>query len=241
MVRIIKAPNVKQERSYRIIEPEKVLRHADDQAAEILEQAHAQEEAILRDAAEQADAIVADAEQQAEEIRAQAQVDAEEAREQARQEGYQEGYNQGMTEARQQVSGIVNELKQTIVQGQKILQGMIQDQETEIRQLVVQIAGRVIQLKIEEDDEVVVRVAQECIRQAADRQTVRVLVHPDDQKKVEEWAPEFTQMFDDIEKITIESDPRVKRGGVIIESGAGGVDGRIDKQTEILNHAVLNP
>jgi len=87
LVRIIKAPNVKQERSYRIVEPEKVLRHVDDQAAEILDQAHAQEEAILREAADQSDAIIADAEQQANEIRAQGQVEAEEAREQARQEG----------------------------------------------------------------------------------------------------------------------------------------------------------
>lgn len=241
MTRIIKAPNVKQERPYRIVEREVVLRHVDDEAAEILARTREQEEEILRSAAEQADMIVADAEQQKQEIFAQAQADADEAKEQARKEGHQQGLNQGLQEAKQQVSVIVKELKQLIAQGQSILQGMIRDQESEIRQLVVEIAGRVIQQKIEIDDEIVVRVAEECIRLAADRQHVRVLVHPDDQKKVEEWAPEFTRIFDDIEKITLETDTRVQRGGIIIESGAGGVDGRIDKQVEILNDAILNP
>ena len=241
MARIIKAPNVHQDRPYRIVERDKVLRHVDDEAAEILEGAHNQEEAILRDAAEQADGIIADAEQQVQEVMNQAQADADAVREQAKQEGFQQGQTQGLADAQKQVSGVVNDLKKMIAQGQSILQGMIQDQEEEIRKLVAEIVGRVIQLKIEADDEIVVRVAKECIRQAADRQNVRVLVHPDDKAKVEEWAPEFSRMFDDIERITIDADPRVQKGGVIVESGAGGIDGRIDKQVEILNNTVLNP
>ncbi len=223
------------------MEREKVLRHADEEAAAILEQAQNQEEEILRSASQQAELMIADGEQQVDEMRKQAQAEAEAVKEQAKQAGHKEGLSQGLNEARQQVSGIAKEFKQLIAQGQKILQEMIQNQEREIRTLVVDIAGRVIQQKIAVDDEIVVRVAQECIRQAADRQTLRVLVHPDDQKKIEEWAPEFSRLFDDVEKITISADPRVKRGGVLIESGAGGIDGRIDKQTEILDNIILNP
>lgn len=241
MARIIKAPNVRQERPYRVVERETVLRHADDEAAEIIARAQEQEEEILRAAADQADAIIADAEQQAQAFHLQAQEEAEQEREKARKEGFQQGLNQGLQDARQQVSGVVKELKQMIAQGQSILEGTIRDQELEIRQLVVAIVGRVIQKKIETEDDIVLHVAEECLRHAADRQRVRIMVHPDDQKKVEDWAPEFTHIFDDIEKISIESDPRVQRGGVIVESGAGGVDGRIDKQIEILNEAVLNP
>ncbi len=240
MARIIKAPNVKQEKPYRIVETEKVLRHADDDAADIIAKAHSQEEEILKSAVEQADGIIADAEGQIVEMHSQAQAEAEVIKEQAKQQGHQEGLVQATKDAKQQVSGVVQELKNMIAQGQSILEGMILDQEEDIRKLTVEIVGRVIQQKIETDDEVVVRVAQECIRQAADRQKLRILVHPDNQQKIEEWAPEFSRMFDDIEKLSIEADPRVQPGGVIIESGAGGVDGRIDKQVEILNDVVTN-
>ncbi|MBN2327505.1 MAG: hypothetical protein JXR73_10160 [Candidatus Omnitrophica bacterium] len=241
MARIIKAPNVKQERAYRVVERDKVLRHADDEAAFILEKARDQEEEILRAAAQQADMIAADAEKQAEELRTQAKTEAEQAKEQAQEEGRQQGLNQGLQEARKQVADVVKDLKQMIAEARDILEGMIRDQEFEIRRLASEIVSRVIQDKLDADDEIVVRVARECIRLAADRQRLRVLVHPDDQKKVEEWTPEFTKMFDDIEKIEVQTDLRVKRGGVIIESGAGGVDGRIDKQLQILDETLLNP
>ncbi|MGC9328153.1 MAG: hypothetical protein ACP5I1_11005, partial [Candidatus Hinthialibacter sp.] len=72
MARIIKAPNVKQERSYHVVERDKVLRRADEEAALILEKAHAQEEEILRAASQQSDMILSEAEKQAAEIRTQA-------------------------------------------------------------------------------------------------------------------------------------------------------------------------
>lgn len=232
---------MKQERSYHVVERDKALRRADEEAALILEKAHAQEEEILRAASQQSDMILSEAEKQAAEIRTQAKKDAEQAKEQAQEEGRRQGLNQGLEESRKQVAGVLQQLKQMVAEGQNILESMIRDQEFEIRKLASEIVGRVIQEKLNADDEIVVRVARECIRLAADRQTLRVLVHPDDQKKVEEWTPDFTQMFDDIEKIEIQTDPRVKRGGVIIESGAGGVDGRIDKQLQILDETLLNP
>jgi len=241
LTRIIKAPHVKPERPYRVVEPEKVLRHADDQAAEILEAARDREARILDDASRQAEQILAEARRQAEEILAQARAEAEALKEQARRQGYQEGITQAQTEGRQQVSALVKEFRHMMEEGQRILEGLFRDQEPEIRELVSEIAGRVVQQLIAADDETVVRVARECIHKAAGRKSIRVLVHPDDQKKVEEWAPEFLRVFDDIEKISIDSDPRVSKGGVIIESETGGVDGRIDKQMEILDDALLNP
>lgn len=241
MARIIKAPNVKEERPYRVVERSKVLMHADDEAAAIIESATQQEHEILSAAADQAEGIINDATQEAGEIIAQAQTEADEVKSQAFDQGYQEGLNQGLVKAKQQVAGLLEELKNMIALGQKMLEEAFLAQEEDIRLVICDVAGRVIQQKIEIDDEIVVRNAKECIHMAADRMSVRVLVHPDDQAKIQEWAPEFTRMFDDIDKITVETDPRVSPGGVIVESGAGGIDGRIDKQKEILTKTLLNP
>ncbi len=240
MPRIIKKPNVKDERPFKVIEREKVIRDAEDDAADIINTAKNKEESILKNASSQADEILASAQQEKEEILNQARAEGEELKEQARQEGHQQGLNEGMEEARQKVAGLLKQLKNMITEGQGILEKLIYDQEQEIRKLVAESVTRVIQLKVEEDDEVVVRVAQACIRMAADRQSVRVLVHPEEKEKVEEWVDDFMKMFDDIEKINISIDTRVRKGGVIIESGTGGIDGRIDKQVEILNESILN-
>jgi len=241
VARIIKAPQVNPERPYRIVDPEKVLRHADDEAAEILQTARDQEVRILEEAEREAEQILAEARRQAEDLLAQARREAETLKEQVRKQGHQEGQAQAQAEGRQQMAALVKEFRHMMEEGRRILEGQFRDQEMEIRELVSEIAGRVVQRIIAADDEVVVRVARECIHKAAGRKTIRVLVHPSDQKKVEEWAPEFLRIFDDIEKISIDTDPRVQKGGVIIESGTGGVDGRIEKQMEILDDALLNP
>ncbi len=243
MPRIIKAPNVKEQNNnpYRIVEREKVLRHAEEEASEIIAAAQEQEQMILQDASSQAEEILAAANEEKEAILNQAREEGETIKQNAHDEGWQEGLNQGTQEARQQVAGVLQNLKKMITEGQRILEGMFRDQEQEIRHLVCEIISRVIQQKIEDDDEIVVRVAKECIGMAADRQTVRICVHPDDKAKIEEWKDEFIRMFDDIEKVTIEIDTRVQKGGVIIESGTGGIDGRIDKQLELVEETILNP
>jgi len=241
MARIIKAPNVQDAKPYPIVERDKVLRHANEEAADIIAAAQQQEEAILLSASQQGDDIVAAANQEAEKIIADAHAEGEQIKEAAREEGAALGLQQGLDEAREQAASILQEMADMMAEGQRILEGKFEEQERGIRQLAAEIVSRVVQEKIESDDEVVVRVARECIRMAADRQSIRVLVHPDDKAKIEEWVPQFTQLFDDMEKISIASDPRVGRGGVIIESGTGGVDGRIEKQVEILNDALINP
>jgi len=241
MARIIKAPNIRNERDYPVVEREKVIRMAEDEADEIRSEAQREYDNLIQAAEMQAQEIKAAAEQEMESLRAQAQAEAQEAKEQSRQQGYEEGLKQGQAEARKQVQDIIKDFKGKMTEAQQILEGMFVEQEQEIRALVSHIVGRVIQEKLEADDEIVVRVAKECIRMAADRKTLRILVHPNDQQKIEEWAPEFTRLFDDSEKISIEVDSRVGQGGVIVESGAGGIDGRIEKQIEILDHTLQNP
>lgn len=241
MARIIKAPNVKNERDYNIVEREKVIHMAEDDAADIIANAQQRYDAMIQEAEAQIQDMKAVAEQEIDEQRLQVQAENETLKAQVREQAHQEGLQNGQSEAKKQVQGIIQELKQMMAEGRQVLEGMFIDQEAEIRELVCHIVGKVIQEKLETDDEIVVRTTKECIQMAADRKNLRVLVHPDDKTKIEEWAPEFTRMFDDIDKITIETDTRVGKGGVIIESGTGGIDGRIEKQTDIVLDAVKNP
>lgn len=240
MGRVIKAPNIRDERPYPVVEREKVIRHIEDEIAEMRQGAYDECERVQQDAQQDAQAILAQAQQQKKEIIDQAKLEGEMLKETARQEGFAQGQEQGLEDARKQVAVVLQELRDLMAEGQRLLEDMYIGQEPEIRQLVGEIVGRVIQEKIQTDDEIVVRVAKECLRKAADRKTLRILIHPDDQKKIESWSPEFTRLFDDISQIVVETDPRVSRGGVMIETNAGGIDGRLDKQLNILNDTLLN-
>ncbi|MBI1389412.1 MAG: hypothetical protein GC154_13290 [bacterium] len=239
MGRIIKAPDIKIERNYNIVEREKVLRHAEDEAAELIDAVRTEADRIREEALQEAESMREASAAELESMRAELETENAEIREQQRQQGHQEGLNQGLEDARKQVAGLIADFKKMIAEGQRIYEGMFRDQEPEIRQLVCDVIARVLQQKIETDDEIVVRIARECLNQTADRKTVRILVNPEDKQKIEEWVPEFLSHFDDLEKIEVAVDPRVGRAGVMIESPSGGVDGRVDKQVDILTDAIL--
>ncbi len=240
MARIIKAPNVRLEKPFNVVDRVETLLHAEEEAALIIRAAQEREESILTNASQQADGIAESAKTEADEIIAQAKIDGEAIKEEARKQGFEDGLKQGREEAVKQAAGVIQNLRSMVVEGKAILEAMFRDQEPVIRKLVCDIVSRVVRKTIEEDNDTVVRVTSDAIKLAADRQTLQVLVHPDDREKIEEWVPEFTRLFDEIDSISIEADTRVNRGGVIIESGTGGVDARIEKQVEILNDAVLN-
>ncbi|MDX9753116.1 MAG: FliH/SctL family protein [bacterium] len=238
MARIIKAPNIQIEKPYRVVEREKVIRHAEEDAMDILISAQSEAEQIIEAAQREVQHLIEQAKQEANQVIQTATAEANQIKEDAAQKGMIEGKAKGEEQARKTIAGLVQDLKTMTVEGQKILEGLFANQEQEIKSLVREIVARVIQAKIEEDDEIVVRITKKCIGLAADRQSIRILIHPEDKTKIEAWAPEFTRLYDDIEKVRIEIDPRVQRGGVMIESGTGGIDGRIDKQLEIFNESI---
>lgn len=241
MARIIKAPNIQTDRPLNLTDREKYLRHVEDEAALIINNAYEERSQLMESAEQEIADLTAQAQQEAETILEQARAEAEQIKSAARQQAHNQGLTEGQEEARRQVANVLKDLRNLIVEGQRLLEALYVDQEPEIRKIVCEIVNLIIQEKIQEDDTIVVRVAQACIRKVADRQNLRVLIHPEDKQKIEEWSEEFMRLFDDIEKIHVETDPRVKRGGVMIESGSGGVDGRIDKQCEIMTDTIINP
>ena len=58
---------------------------------------------------------------------------------------------------KKKTAGLLRDLQTMLAEGQQILEGMFREQEPEIKKLVCTIVADVIQAKIEEDDEIVVR------------------------------------------------------------------------------------
>lgn len=241
MARIIKAPHVVQDRAYSVVERHKVLKHVEDEANEILTNAQDQEQLMLQSAAEQADEIVQAAEAQAEEIRQNVLDETAQTREEGKQEGYNAGYQEGLEAAKQEASGLIGTLQSMLQEGQSVLENKFAEEELEVRRMVCDIVGRIVKKEINTDDQTVVRVTTECIRMASDRQNLLILVHADDKAVIEQWVPDFSRLFDDIDKITVEDDPRVSKGGVMIETRIGVIDGRIETQENNFEENVLNP
>lgn len=239
MPRVIKAPQVKISRPMRIVDRERTLQYVEDEIRRMKKRADTDGQEMVDQSRAEAEQIIAQAQAEAEQIITQAQGQAGSIRETAKQEGNKQGEAAARQEVRKEVAGLMADLAHMIEEAHQTLVDIILNQEREIRRLVAQIASKVVLKTVGEDHETVARIARECISRATSRQSLTILIHPQDREIIEQYCPEYRVAFDDLEKIELQEDPRVSRGSVIVETATGGVDGRIHRQLAVVRETTV--
>ena len=104
--------------------------------------------------------------------------------------------------------------------------------------LAVKLAEKIIGREIERRDETLAEIVAAALRHARQQETLTVRVNPADLAAVEAHRdrlnPSSRTRF-----LDIMADPRVRRGGCLIESEAGTVDAQLDTQLRVLEQALL--
>jgi flagellar assembly protein FliH len=152
----------------------------------------------------------------------------------AREKGYREGLEKGREEA---VESVRRDLESLVERYSGLLEALaeervrnLREQELEIISLCVSIAERIVREHIQLDPETVARIASAALERATERDEVVLLVHPDDIAVLETYVPDFRDRYKTLKKVRIQEDARISRGGCMLETGAGYVDGTLERQ-----------
>lgn len=173
---------------------------------------------------------VAEAEARAARIIAEAEARAEEMLREAVAKGYAEGKEAGLRAAEEQTREQLERLASLARQAAIDRESMVRSAEQELAALALEIAAKVIRREVSCDPTVVLNVVEGALEKVGTTDAVRILVHPDDVELVRErWADlkGAVALGTDWE---IAGDDRIERGGCIIETRSGMVDGRIEAQ-----------
>jgi flagellar biosynthesis/type III secretory pathway protein FliH len=111
-------------------------------------------------------------------------------------------------------------------------------EETVVR-IALALAERIVKDRVEIDEETVLRTVREALALAADRREVVLRVHPDDLTLVKEHRPEWLEKLSEADNLRVEGDGRVRRGGCLVETETGDVDGRIDRQLKTMARTLI--
>lgn len=175
------------------------------------------------DARAEARRILAEAARQAEELRARAEKETRELREAA----YEEGREQALSE-----------LNSLLLEAHERREAAFAEAERDVLRLAVKLAEKIIGREIERDDAALADLVSAALRHARQQEALTVRVNPADLPRVREHRdrldPSGRARF-----IDLVPDPRVGRGGCIIEGESGTVDARLDTQLRVLERALL--
>jgi flagellar assembly protein FliH len=151
-------------------------------------------------------------------------------------EGYDKGFSQGEKDGFElglkKAEKAVANLEKLLEELSDVKQNMVRSYEKEIVNVIFAIAKKIVCDQGLRDESLIHRTVLKALHLAADRSEISLRVHPDDVQWIEKVKPEFFAGFKDLKHLVVTPDPSLSRGGCLLESPCGDVDGRIETQLE---------
>ncbi|NLW07556.1 MAG: hypothetical protein GX039_06215 [Clostridia bacterium] len=197
------------------------------------------EAAVKMSAAEEAAALLARSRKEAERIKQEAlkarQQAIEEGRAAGEARGYQEGLERGRQEAealRQEATALREEARQVLEQAQHVYRETIAAAETDIMELALTVARKIIGQEVSQRPEVIVEITRQAILQVTGGQTYVIYAGPEEADVLRQRQEELLAEAAPGARLQVIADPGLKGGGCRVETENGFIDASIDTQLE---------
>jgi flagellar assembly protein FliH len=220
------------EEPVRLSYPDEVMAQAKDQTEDIISEAQKASERIRRSALQAAERERSAARMEATGLVESAKAEREKVFQEAREKAKVEAEQTIIDEFRPRIENAVQRLEETLCSAESAFNGVLERHKVDLVDLAVRIAEKVLLRQSKDDRDLVFRTACAALEKAREKQDVTLFVNPDDLAILEEYQTDLIAKFDDLKTIKMESDRRVDRGGVRIETSSGLIDARIRTQID---------
>ena len=204
--------------------------------------ADAQKEAeriIKADAENEAAAIIEKAKAEAAQIVAEAQSQHDKIVSEARNDGFEQGHQEGYEKGAAEVDRLIERMHKILEAVMQRREEILQDTESQIVELVILMARKVIKILSENQKNVIMANTVAALRKVKTRGNVTLRVNIEDVKLTTAHADEFIQHVENVQGITVQEDSSVEKGGCIVETDFGAIDARISSQLTELENKIL--
>jgi len=156
------------------------------------------------------------------------------------EKGVAEGVRKGRDLQAHESASALKAAEDAVRQMSRLKVAIMEQSEDDILGLVFAIAEKVIHHEVTVNRDIVKGVLKSAVAAINDREHIRVKCNPADISELKDLRPELLGTIDGLTNVTFVEDAAIVRGGVKVETGIGEVDARIDKQFEVIKHAILS-
>ncbi|MBI9085891.1 MAG: hypothetical protein JEZ11_19990 [Desulfobacterales bacterium] len=154
--------------------------------------------------------------------------------------GYAEGEKAGMDLGRQSLDPVMTQMRQTLVELEKLKKRLVSDAEAEAVALALAISRKIVRQEIATDPQVVLNTVRAALEKVVERDRIRIRLNPQDLEAARDAFGQFSQLTDGMESVSFDADASISPGGCLVETQFGDIDGRIDHQMEWLEETFIN-
>lgn len=201
--------------------------------------------------------IIDTARQEAEEIKNQALAEAEQLRvqlseekqswelekanliEEAKKNGFQAGFEDGQNHGYQEAYNYIQLAKDTVVASKTDYEKYLQSAESTILELAVEVAGKIINSKISEEQQNFIPLVQNALKEVRKQKEIQLHVNPIHYEMIIGEKEELLQLFPIKPSLFIFPDETMEENGCIIETATGRLDASVDTQLLMIKNKLL--
>ncbi|MBC8204693.1 hypothetical protein ISS30_08795 [bacterium] len=154
-------------------------------------------------------------------------------------ESFEAGRQQGLSEADERVERALMQLEKTVKEMVNAGKDFFRNAEKNVIELALAVSRRILGREVETDKEIIVHSVREALKRVADKVQVNVHVNPEDMAVLENHREELQRIDRNLPELKFVSDERVDRGGCVIRTRTGAVDGRLESQLEEIERNFL--
>ncbi len=218
---------------------DKIVEEAKEKAFEDIEEKNNEIQKKKQEADDEAGRIIETAKAQAEEDVKTAEARVKEIEDKAYEKGYSEGSEKGYGEGKAEVERLIKQLQSIISKSIDKRNEIIDESETQLINLVLNISRKIIKVISENQKNVVINNVIQALRKLKTQGEVIIRVNMNDVKLTTEHIKDFISMIENVRSITVLEDSSVDPGGCIIETDFGEIDARIFSQLHEIEEKIL--
>ena len=220
-------------------EAERIIKAAEDTAFAEVKRQTDQAAVIKADAENEAASIIEKAKAEAAQIVAEANAQHDRIVSEARNEGFEQGSQEGYEKGSAEVERLIERMHKILEAVMQRREEILQDTESQIVELVILMARKVIKILSENQKNVIMANTVAALRKVKTRGSATLRVNIEDVKLTTAHADEFIQHVENVQGITVQEDSSVEKGGCIVETDFGAIDARISSQLTELENKIL--
>jgi len=220
-------------------EAEAIKKEAERVAFEEVKRKNNQAQKIRQEAEDEAKRILTEARGQAQSLEGEIKQRVGKLEEESREKGTREGLEKGYQEGKVEVERLVERLQRIITSAIEKRNEIVEEAETQVVNLVLLIAKKVIKVISENQKNVVINNVVQALRKLKSRGAVVIRVNLADLELTSAHMNDFLKMVENVKSITVLEDSSVDRGGCIIETDFGQIDARISSQLHEIEEKIL--
>lgn len=148
--------------------------------------------------------------------------------------GYDEGFSRGKAEVLKKFSENVEIIKNSHHQVNNFIQEIVKKSGKDILKLALSIAEKIIREKINEDDEIVVNSLKFLLKTVPQVDKIIIYLNPIEFERIKKSSEEFAEILERYREVKFIDDSRIEKGGVVVETELGNIDGQPGSQLEKL-------